>query len=54
MIATIEQLRDDRRTSAFTYRQVGAKNAAIPSAHDLEDTVLPQVDDIVAAALDCY
>jgi len=54
MIATVEQLRDDRRMDAFTYRRVGAKNAAIPSARDLEDTVLPQVDDIVAAVLNCY
>jgi pyruvate/2-oxoglutarate/acetoin dehydrogenase E1 component len=54
MIATIEQLRDARGLGAFTYRRVGAKNTAIPSARDLESTVLPQVDDIVAAVLDCF
>jgi pyruvate/2-oxoglutarate/acetoin dehydrogenase E1 component len=54
MIATIEQIRDVRGLGALTYRRVGAKNTAIPSARDLESTVLPQVDDIVAAVLDCF
>ncbi|MEA2996828.1 MAG: hypothetical protein QOG74_2377, partial [Alphaproteobacteria bacterium] len=54
MIATIEQIRDARRLPAFTYRRVGAKNAAIPSARQLEDGMLPQTVDIVAAVLDCF
>jgi pyruvate/2-oxoglutarate/acetoin dehydrogenase E1 component len=54
MIATIERLRDRRRLGAIAYRRVGAKNAPIPSARDLEDEALPQVDDIVAAVLDCF
>jgi pyruvate/2-oxoglutarate/acetoin dehydrogenase E1 component len=54
MIATIEQIRDGHGLGTFTYRRVGAKNTAIPSARDLENTVLPQVDDIVAAVLDCF
>jgi pyruvate/2-oxoglutarate/acetoin dehydrogenase E1 component len=32
----------------------GAENTPIPAARDLEDDVLPQVDDIVAAVLDCF
>jgi pyruvate/2-oxoglutarate/acetoin dehydrogenase E1 component len=54
MIATIEQVRAAHGLAAFAYRRVGAKNAAIPSARDLEHTVLPQVGDIVAAVLDCF
>jgi pyruvate/2-oxoglutarate/acetoin dehydrogenase E1 component len=54
MIATIEQLRDRRGLGVFTYRRVGAKNTAVPSARDLERDVLPQVDDIVTAVLDCF
>jgi pyruvate/2-oxoglutarate/acetoin dehydrogenase E1 component len=54
MIATIEQLREARRLPAFTYRRVGAKNTAIPSARHLEDGMLPQAGDIVAAVLDCF
>jgi len=54
MIATFEQLRDARGGGAVTYRRVGAENTAIPSARDLEDSALPQVDDIVAAVLDCF
>jgi pyruvate/2-oxoglutarate/acetoin dehydrogenase E1 component len=54
MIATVEQIRETRRLPAFTYRRVGAKNTAIPSARDLEDGTLPQAGDIVAAVLDCF
>jgi pyruvate/2-oxoglutarate/acetoin dehydrogenase E1 component len=54
MIATIERIREARRLPAFTYRRVGAKNAAIPSARQLEDGMLPQAGDIVAAVLDCF
>jgi len=54
MIATIEHIRDARRLPAFAYRRVGAKNTAIPSARHLEDGMLPQAGDIVAAALDCF
>jgi pyruvate/2-oxoglutarate/acetoin dehydrogenase E1 component len=54
MIATIEQIRDARRLPSISHRRVGGKNAAIPSARGLEDDVLPQVDDIVAAVLDCF
>jgi hypothetical protein len=32
----------------------GQKSTPIPAARALEDDVLPQVDDIVAAALDCF
>ena len=53
LIATIERLRDARGLGAIAYRRVGAKNTPIPAARDLEDGVLPQVDDIVAAVLDC-
>jgi len=54
MIATIEQIREARCLPTFTYRRVGAKNAAIPSARQLEDGMLPQAGDIVAAVLDCF
>jgi pyruvate/2-oxoglutarate/acetoin dehydrogenase E1 component len=54
MIATIEQIRDARRLAPISYRRVGGKNIAIPSARGLEDDVLPQVEDIVAAVLDCF
>ncbi len=54
IIATIEQIRDVRRLGPICYRRVGAKNTPIPSARDLEDETLPQVDDIVAAVLDCF
>ncbi len=53
MIATIEQIRDARRLPPISYRRVGGKNLAIPSARVLEDDVLPRVEDIVAAVLDC-
>ena len=51
LIATIAQSRDG--LSALAYRRVGAKRTAIASARSLEDQILPQLDDIVAAALDC-
>jgi pyruvate/2-oxoglutarate/acetoin dehydrogenase E1 component len=54
LIATIERIRDSRRLGAIAYRRVGAKNTPIPSARALEDAVLPQADDIVAAVLDCF
>jgi len=54
IIATIEQIRDARRLAPISYRRVGAANTAIPSARALEDGILPQVQDIVAAALDCF
>jgi pyruvate dehydrogenase E1 component beta subunit len=54
MIATLEQVRDARRLGAIAYRRVGAKNTPIPSARDLEDEALPQVEDVVAAVLDCF
>jgi pyruvate/2-oxoglutarate/acetoin dehydrogenase E1 component len=54
MIATIEHIRDARRLGGIVYRRVGAKNAPIPSARALEHEALPQVDDIVAAVLDCF
>jgi pyruvate/2-oxoglutarate/acetoin dehydrogenase E1 component len=54
MIATIEQIRDARGLDAITCRRVGAKNTPIPAARALEHAVLPQVDDIVAAVLDCF
>jgi pyruvate/2-oxoglutarate/acetoin dehydrogenase E1 component len=54
LIATIEQIRDARRLGAIAYRRVGAKSTPIPSARALEDAVLPQADDIVAAVLDCF
>ena len=54
MIATVEQIRDARGLGAITYRRVGAENTPIPAARALEHDVLPQVDDIVAAALDCF
>jgi len=54
MIATIERIRDARGLGAVSYRRVGAKGTPIPGARALEDMVLPQVDDIVAAVLDCF
>jgi pyruvate/2-oxoglutarate/acetoin dehydrogenase E1 component len=54
MIATIEQARDRHRLGAIAHRRVGAENTPIPSARVLEDEALPQVDDIVAAVLDCF
>lgn len=54
MIASIERIRDGRRLAPISYRRVGGKSMAIPSARTLEDDVLPQVEDIVAAVLDCY
>jgi len=54
MIATIERIRDIRQLSAISHRRIGAKSTPIPSARDLEDAVLPQTDDIVAAVLDCF
>ena len=53
MIAAIERGRDAQALGAIAYRRVGAKNAPIPAARDLEDGVLPQVADVVAAVLDC-
>jgi pyruvate/2-oxoglutarate/acetoin dehydrogenase E1 component len=54
MIATFEQARDRRGLGAVAYRRVGATGTPIPSARALEDAVLPQADDIVAAVLDCF
>jgi pyruvate/2-oxoglutarate/acetoin dehydrogenase E1 component len=54
MIAAIEHVRDTRGLAAISYRRVGARGTAISSARALEDGVLPQVDDIVAAVLDCF
>jgi pyruvate/2-oxoglutarate/acetoin dehydrogenase E1 component len=54
MIATVEQIRDTRGLGSIAYRRVGAKNTPIPAARDLEDGVLPQVADVVAAVLDCF
>jgi pyruvate/2-oxoglutarate/acetoin dehydrogenase E1 component len=54
MIATIARLRDVRGLGAAAYARVGAKNAPIPSARTLEDAMLPQAGDIVAAVLDCF
>ena len=54
MVATIERIRDSRGLGAIAYRRVGAKSTPIPSARALEDDVLPQTDDIVAAVLDCF
>jgi hypothetical protein len=54
MIAAIEQIRDRQGIGAISYRRVGAKSTAIPGARALEDAMLPQVDDIVAAVLDCF
>jgi pyruvate/2-oxoglutarate/acetoin dehydrogenase E1 component len=54
MIATIERIRDHHGLGTVAYRRVGAKGTPIPSARDLEDAVLPQTGDIVAAVLDCY
>jgi pyruvate/2-oxoglutarate/acetoin dehydrogenase E1 component len=54
IIATIEQIRDTRQLAPIRYRRVGAMRTAIPSARTLEDRVLPQVDDILAAVLDCF
>jgi pyruvate/2-oxoglutarate/acetoin dehydrogenase E1 component len=54
IIATIEQIRDTRQLGPIRYRRVGGKRTAIPSARSLEDGVLPQVDDILAAVLDCF
>jgi acetoin:2,6-dichlorophenolindophenol oxidoreductase subunit beta len=54
IISTIEATRDTRGLGAIAYRRVGAENAAIPSAREMEDEVLPQVGRIVTAALDCF
>jgi len=54
MIAAAEQIRDTQGLGPVSYRRVGAKSTAIPSARALEDAMLPQVDDIVAAVLDCF
>jgi pyruvate/2-oxoglutarate/acetoin dehydrogenase E1 component len=53
IIASIEQIRDARGLAPISYRRVGARATVIPSARPLEDVVLPQVEDIVAAVLDC-
>ncbi len=54
IVAVIEQFRDTQGSGPISYRRVGAKRTAIPSARLLEDGVLPQVEDIVAAVLDCF
>jgi len=54
MIATVELIRYARALGPIAYRRVGAKNTPIPAARDLEDGVLPQVADVVAAVLDCF
>jgi pyruvate/2-oxoglutarate/acetoin dehydrogenase E1 component len=54
MIATLEQARDARRLGPIAYRRVGAQSTPIPSARALEDEALPQVEDIVAAVLECF
>ena len=54
MIATLEQARDARGLGPIAYRRVGAGRTPIPGARALEDRVLPQVGDIVAAVLDCF
>jgi pyruvate/2-oxoglutarate/acetoin dehydrogenase E1 component len=54
MIAAIEQIRDRGRLAPISYRRVGGKNMVIPSARVLEHDVVPQVEDIVAAVLDCF
>jgi pyruvate/2-oxoglutarate/acetoin dehydrogenase E1 component len=53
MIAAIERIRDAQALGAIAYRRVGAENTPIPAARDLEDDVLPQVADVIAAVLDC-
>jgi pyruvate/2-oxoglutarate/acetoin dehydrogenase E1 component len=54
IIASIEQIRDAQRRPPISYRRVGAGATAIPSARPLEDRILPQAEDIVAAVLDCF
>jgi pyruvate/2-oxoglutarate/acetoin dehydrogenase E1 component len=54
MIATIEQARDRRSLGPIRHRRVGAESTPIPSARALEDALLPQVEDIVAAVMDCF
>lgn len=54
IVSSVERIRDLRGFGTVAYRRVGAKNAPIPSARALEDAVLPQVADVVAAALDCF
>ncbi|HUI96060.1 MAG TPA: transketolase C-terminal domain-containing protein [Xanthobacteraceae bacterium] len=54
IIATIAQLRDARGLESASYRRVGAKTAPIPSARALEEAMLPQARDIVAAVLECF
>jgi pyruvate/2-oxoglutarate/acetoin dehydrogenase E1 component len=54
IIAWIEQIREAHRLAAISYRRVGANVTVIPSARPLEDAVLPQTEDIVAAVLDCF
>ena len=54
IIATIAQLRDARGLGTASYRRVGAKTAPIPSARTLEEAMLPQAGDIVAAVLECF
>jgi pyruvate/2-oxoglutarate/acetoin dehydrogenase E1 component len=53
MIAAVERIRDGQALGTIAYRRVGAKNTPIPAARDLEDDVLPQVADVIAAVLDC-
>jgi pyruvate/2-oxoglutarate/acetoin dehydrogenase E1 component len=53
IIASIEQIRDAHGLAPISYRRVGARATVIPSVRPLEDVVLPQVEDIVAAVLDC-
>jgi pyruvate/2-oxoglutarate/acetoin dehydrogenase E1 component len=54
IIASVEQIRDAHRLAPISYRRVGAKATVIPSARPLENSVLPQTEDIVAAVLDCF
>jgi pyruvate/2-oxoglutarate/acetoin dehydrogenase E1 component len=54
IVSSLERIRDLRGFNTVAYRRVGAKNAPSPSARALEDAVLPQVADVVAAALDCF
>jgi pyruvate/2-oxoglutarate/acetoin dehydrogenase E1 component len=54
IVATIAQLRDAHGLGSANYRRVGAKSAPIPSARALEDAMLPQAGDIVAAVLACF
>ncbi|CAN0493448.1 unnamed protein product, partial [Phaeothamnion confervicola] len=54
MVASLSGLREAQGRPATRYRRVGASDSAIPSARDLEYEMLPQIRDVVAAALDCF